>query len=269
MHYAESPPLPSLAPFVRCIWTLEGCASGGVSPVLPDGHPELILHLGDAFEVVADDGTAARQAPAVFAGQLTRRLLMRPRGRVAVVGVRFHAAGAAALLPIPQSELVGTPIEVGLLHAPLRAALASARSATDDVATAAMLVQRALVRALDGARSDARVRLAVHRIEEARGIVSIARVAEAACLTPRHLERLFLRQVGIAPKRLARITRFQRALGLLDGGGEGGARGADTAADCGYADQAHFARDFRLLAGCSPSAHMMAEAELTGFFVRA
>jgi AraC-like DNA-binding protein len=35
---------------------------------------------------------------------------------------------------------------------------------------------------------------------------------------------------------------------------------------CGYADQAHFIRDFRELAGCSPGAHLLDRAELTGFF---
>lgn len=264
MQYVEYPPLAPLAPFVRCVWTLEGCASGDVSPVMPDGHSEVILHLGDPFEIVADDGAAVRQATAVFAGQLTRRLLMRPRGRVAVVGVRFHAAGAGALLPMPQSELVGPPTDIGLLSADLRAAMASVQSATADPAAAARLLQRSLLTFVDGSRVDARVRFATQRIDRARGLVSIAQVARDACVTPRHLERLFLEQVGIAPKRLARITRFQRALTRLE---QAGASGAGTAADCGYADQAHFVRDFRLLAGCSPSAHLLHDAELTGFFV--
>jgi AraC-like DNA-binding protein len=265
MHYAEYPPVARLAPFVRCVWTLEGAAAGSVSPVLPDGRPELILHLGDPFDVVGEDGKEHRQPPAVFAGQLTERLLMRPRGRSAVVGVRFHPHGAAALIAQPLSELAGVPIDAGAVDATLAGALRSVRSATSDPATAAALVQRALVTRVDGARIDPRVRFAVDRIERAQGCLSMARVADAAGVTPRHLERLFLRHVGVGPKRLARISRFQRALMLLERG-EG--RGADTAADCGYADQAHFVRDFRLLAGCSPSSHLLSEAELTGFFVR-
>jgi AraC-like DNA-binding protein len=43
-------------------------------------------------------------------------------------------------------------------------------------------------------------------------------------------------------------------------------RGTQTAAACGYADQAHFIRDFVEFAGCAPGAHMLRQAELNGFF---
>lgn len=264
MRYVEYAPLARLAPFVRCVWTLEGQATGEVSPVLPDGRPELILHLGDPFELIDARGVPSRQPAAVFAGQLTERLLMRPRGRAAVVGVRFHPHSAAALLPIPQSELAGPPIAIDVLSAPLTRAVESVRSATADPAEAAALLQIALCDLLNAREVDARVRVAVECIDRARGNIAMTRVAEAAGLTPRHLERLFYRHVGVGPKRLARIARFQRAIVLLESGGMGG---AETAADCGYADQAHFVRDFRLLAGCSPSAHLLSGTELTGFFI--
>jgi hypothetical protein len=45
-------------------------------------------------------------------------------------------------------------------------------------------------------------------------------------------------------------------------------RGAITAATCGYADQSHFIREFRQLAGCSPAEHLLKHGEMTGFFVR-
>jgi len=61
---------------------------------------------------------------------------------------------------------------------------------------------------------------------------------------------LFLREVGLTPKRLARIYRFHAALrGLqatttLDW--------AQLALDCGYYDQSHLSRDFREFTGRSP-----------------
>jgi AraC-like DNA-binding protein len=58
------------------------------------------------------------------------------------------------------------------------------------------------------------------------------------------------------------VLRFRRAAQLLvpvapDGGPVAPVRRsiADVAADCGYADQAHLAREFRDLAGCPPSAY--------------
>ena len=114
---------------------------------------------------------------------------------------------------------------------------------------------------------DARVRYVVGAILRRRGRLSIDETARRAGLTRRHLERRFRRTVGISPKRLARIARFQHAVRLLERqDGSLPAPGALTAAACGYADQAHFIRDFRDLAGCPPGEHLLRRAEVTGFF---
>lgn len=264
MRYLEFAPAPTLAAAVQCLWTLDGAAAGEAAPVLPDGRPELILHLGAPFEIEDVTGTPARQSPIVFAGQLPRRLVMRPSGHVAVVGVRFHPFGAAALLRVPQVELLGPPISLDAIDGVLARGLARVRAMTSNTRLAVPLIQEAVAAALRPERIDPRVGAAVAGIERSGGRIDIARLARAGGMTTRHLERLFLRQVGIGPKRLARVARFQRALGLLE---RGAASGAATAADCGYADQAHFSRDFRALAGCAPSAHLIERAELTSFFV--
>jgi AraC-like DNA-binding protein len=56
--------------------------------------------------------------------------------------------------------------------------------------------------------------------------------------------------VGLPPKTLARIFRFDRAVSLL---AQRDARLADVAFECGYYDQAHLNRDFRGFAGTSPA----------------
>lgn len=60
----------------------------------------------------------------------------------------------------------------------------------------------------------------------------------------------FREQIGLPPKALARIVRFHRVVGLLDGQDE--VRWAELAYRAGYYDQAHFNRDFRELAGSTP-----------------
>ena len=67
----------------------------------------------------------------------------------------------------------------------------------------------------------------------------------------RRLIGAFRDQVGLAPKALARVLRFQRAASSLREGGRD--RLADVAYDCGYYDQAHLNRDFRQFAATTPS----------------
>jgi transcriptional regulator GlxA family with amidase domain len=65
----------------------------------------------------------------------------------------------------------------------------------------------------------------------------------------RNLELRFQRQVGLSPGTVARIARVQRAVGMLS-------RHAGlprTAAECGYADQPHFTREIRAMAGLTPT----------------
>ena len=71
-----------------------------------------------------------------------------------------------------------------------------------------------------------------------------------------HLARRFRAEVGVGPKQLARVARLQRAVDHLqrvpDRAHAAPLSLAGAAADLGYFDQAHMARDFRELAGLAP-----------------
>jgi len=269
VEYREHGPSAPLASFVQCVWTLEGNATelgDEVQPILPDGRPELVVHFGDAFERVHPNGAIERQPALLFAGQLTGPLVLRPTGHVAVLGVRLHPDGAAALLSEPQSQLVGLTIGVDVLSGSLFQSLAEARDSATSLAEAVRAVQDRLVVRADRSRVDARVRYAVAAIYRDRGRISMKELARRVGVTRRHLERQFKKLVGVSPKRLARIARFQHAVRVLEGV-DGRRTGADTAAMCGYADQAHFVREYRELTGQPPRAHLVQRAQLTGFFM--
>jgi AraC-like DNA-binding protein len=62
----------------------------------------------------------------------------------------------------------------------------------------------------------------------------------------------FRQAVGLAPKAWLRVQRFQHALRRLHAAAE---PLAAVAAEAGYADQAHFSREFQALAGVTPRAY--------------
>lgn len=265
MNYREYRPSERLAAAVHCVWTLHGHATElGNEPqvIVPDGRPELVVHLGDRFERV-HGAVVERQAPILFAGQLTGPLVLRPTGHIAIVGVRFHPHGAAALFAESQNAFAGLTIGVDSVSRTLFDSLADAIGASRTLGEARVAIEHRIAARLDCDRVDARVGHVVSMIQRTRGRVPVEQLAYRVGVTRRHLERQFNALVGLSPKRLARITRLQHALQTLSG--NHGA-GATTAASCGYADQAHFIRECHELTGQPPSAYLLERAELTGFF---
>jgi AraC-like DNA-binding protein len=82
------------------------------------------------------------------------------------------------------------------------------------------------------------------------GRVRVRTLARELDWSPRRLIDRFRDHIGLPPKGVARVIRFDRAVAALRSGQP---RIAEVAAACGYADQAHLARDFRALSGITPA----------------
>ncbi len=85
---------------------------------------------------------------------------------------------------------------------------------------------------------------------------TLLRVEDACAATGydrRGLQRLFRREVGASPKEVIRRYRLMEAAERL--AKEDDLSGGDLAYSLGYADQAHFIRDFKAVTGVSPAAY--------------
>ena len=90
------------------------------------------------------------------------------------------------------------------------------------------------------------------RLAESAGRVRIGVLAAELGRSQRYLIERFRDLVGVPPKTIARILRFDRAANILLRS-RGEVRLAELAYECGYHDQAHFNREFRALAGGTPT----------------
>ncbi len=267
MRYAETPPPAALADIVRCLWQLQGPSpqpllSSG-DPALPDGSPELIINLGDPFEYLTPDGTVRRQPTAFLVGQITRPFVVRPTGQIDLFALRFEAHGAGAFHQ-PMSALTDTWSALSQLGGPsldplvrlLRDTLPDHRA---DVACEFIQRARSLGRAIDP-----RVAHAVREIRQSGGAVALDALTFELGVSSRTLQRLFATHVGLTPKLLAQVVRFQRVFGTARDNPRALAR---VAQQCGYYDQAHLIRDFRRFAGEAPTRVLTALPQFTAFFM--
>ncbi|HET6670758.1 MAG TPA: DUF6597 domain-containing transcriptional factor, partial [Pyrinomonadaceae bacterium] len=195
MRYREIKPQPELRRFVECFWTLEsepGNLQVAQEPILPDGCVELILNAGAPFHEIKEGGKRIRQPAHFVVGQMTRPVLIAPTGAVELIGIRFHPGGTMPFLNQPLHEITNRIIElVGLdsaLEGELLQALNSSASLRERIhAIEGCLTRRALIFA--GDRRLLKLTAAAVRVS---GRITIDRLADAAGVSARQLERRFL-----------------------------------------------------------------------------
>ena len=266
MLYRELPPPPALRSVVRCFWILRDAQGAGtVERVLPDGCVEIVVHRGTPMVRQHADGRQEVQPDAVVAGQLRTAALLASTGPVDMIGVRFEPWAGASVLRASLGGLTDGIVPLEDLDCGLPADLVErVQEAPDDEQRVALLSEHLLAR-LSGRDDDVEaLRATVARIQATRGAVAVADLAAGLGWSRRRLERCFAREVGLSPKALCRVVRFQRILNGLEEPGRPSL--AALALDGGYADQAHLARDFRDLAGLSITRYLAEQHALSDCF---
>ena len=226
---------------------------------LPGPIAVLILDLGPTLRILDATSGALKHAHAAgfVAGLDDHFTLTETVGEQRGIQVDLDLAGALHIFGVPLSELtrrvVGLDDVFGASVHRLRAQIEEA----DDWHTRFALLDRFFSARLGDALGDRRgdwVEHAWQRILGSGGLVSIEALAREVGYSRKHLSVSFRERFGMAPKPLARIVRFDRAVQLLRSGQRRSF--ADVGQECGYFDQAHFIREFRELSGGTPGEYL-------------
>lgn len=263
---ATRPPHPALRGFVR---RLVGFAEMTAGPIrrleMPGSVVALIVGFeGDGWGIElpwAPHAPSARHT-AFVAGLHGTAAVTEQAGRVAGVQADLTPAGAHRLLGVPMSELAGrvVALEDAAGTDPATRALPERLAAAPDWDARLAWTEAWLARRLSAgpARGAAAVSHAVARLHATGGTVPVGVLCEELGWSRRHLAARFREHVGVTPKAMARLVRFERAVAALAAGDR--PELARVALDCGYADQAHFTREFRAFAGMPPGAYVARQA---------
>ncbi len=270
MLYRTLRPRPPLDAVVRCFWILRDDAPAAGAPferVLPDGCPEIVFHRGDPFvRRHWSEAEPSSQHRSAFVGQLDRWIDIRPTGRVHVFGVRFRPAAAPAVLREAAHRSTGRSLPLqDLLGAEGRRLEEAVMEAPTDAAALAAVEGFLLRRAGRPGGGPLAAAAAADLLERTGGRATVAEAAAFAGVGERRLERLFRAEVGLPPKRLARVLRFREAARLLQEGAVPGP--AAAAAGAGYFDQSHLHRDFLEFAGETPGRWLRGERDMADRFL--
>ncbi len=233
-RFTRLPAVGPAAELVEWFWIPEWDLPPGVtSPQRTLGYP--------AANLVVEDGEAG------LWGATTRVAERVLEGSGWAVGALLKPAALAALAASPR-ELVDTHVVVDApeLVASVTAAMPSDHAGSVD-AFAAWLAARVGPVTGEGRLADDMVRLLLGD----SGILRIEDAAQRLAVSPRTLQRLAHRTVGLSPAAIIRRRRLQEAAQRVREDPD--IRLADVAAELGYADQAHLANDFRTVLGFTAS----------------
>lgn len=269
LRYEESAPPAPLAGLVRSVWRMLGTANAGAAPepILPDGCVEVVLNLGEPFIRHTGGDARHRQPLRLIAGQLTHSVMIQGSGSIDLWGIRFHPWAGAVFLGVSGTELRDRMEALDDAARPFDAALASFFDAETEEARRRALID-ALLRCARAARPiDPALPPLVSFIAGAHRPMSVRELARHAGLGARRLQAMFADQVGLSPKVVMRLSRFQRALNLVRSRRD--LAWAAVAAQAGYYDQSHLNHECREIAGCTPSALVAKDPGLTELFLPA
>lgn len=166
------------------------------------------------------------------------------------VSIGLTPAGVSAYLGMPMRELAGAivPLEDLLGHRAER--LADLLGGAPDWATRFAILDDHLAGRLRSHRPpDGPVTRAWWRLQGPAAPATVGDLAGGLGVSRRHLEAGFREQIGLSPKTVARISRFQHAVHVLSGP----AATLGLAVACGFADQPHFTREIRAMTGITPT----------------
>lgn len=263
MFYKEIQPSHILSKYIKCFWILEGYDPyPSKERILPDGRIELMFHYGDLFK----QNNNELSYRSFVTGQITQSIEIEPPAKTGIVGVRFLANGAEAFLQLPIHQLTNIDISTHDLFGRSGKELEEKIMCSKSNAERISILEGFLLKRLTSHKQfDFFIQDCIEKITLSHGQVSMDTLAGNYKISNRQLERKFTNLVGISPKLLSRIVRFQNVFNLVKNNQINSL--STLSYEGGYYDQAHFIRDFKEFSGLTPKQYFSNHHKLSDLFI--
>jgi AraC-like DNA-binding protein len=249
-------PRAELQPYVQSIWLFEsgiGIPASDNSIVAPNGCTRLAIHYDNRIARTLNGKVQfCHEQNVYFVGsrQAPTRLRSTP-GKTGFIVVEFQPHGAYPLFGIPMIETLNGLFQTEELFSRWGREVRERIFNEPTPAGKVDLIQQELVALMPAdERRNPLVEFCVNALRTAPGRVSIQQLEKMTGYSRRYLDILFQRHVGLSPKVLAEIFRFQKLYGKLAQRQSFEELKDDFFDD--YYDQAHFVKEFKRMTGYAP-----------------
>ncbi len=262
MIYNIIDPPVELSKIVRHYWFIEkdaGNVDGMPFKLMADGFANLIFQYNSAFRNMDDQSNSFPSV--ILHGHSSQVYHVTASDKFGVCGIALFPYAIPRLFNVPASEVVNTVAD-GSLFLPGCVGLVEKITRSKNDKERAGLFTKFILENVECAKPGSdMVEIAVRQIVKNHGIISIEKLAKKLDVSRRQFERKFLDSIGLTPKFYSRIIRFESTLLYPS------TSITDIALSHGYADQAHFIREFREFSGMSPKKYFKGEREAAENFV--
>ena len=264
-------PHPLLSPHVETVWVFESpnpLPVRDLRTIVPNARLKLIIHFRGGQLTGVNERTLWHDEGTIsVTGMMSGPVIVQSSSSpIGILGVEFKTASAYRFFGLPLKELTDAIYDIGEVLGKSGRDL-KRRIAEANVPEKIRLLEEFLLGRLSDSPQDDPVALsAVQAITATAGRIRIADLGRQLGYSKRYLDLKFADYVGLSPKALARIVRFQQ---FYKQWGKGTAperiwKGIDD----GYYDQAHFIKEFKQFTGHTPSSFSHQHNEFGRIFYR-
>lgn len=241
---------------------------------LPGSEVPMLLNFGDTHTRLdaRDAGGPQRLDHAWVTGLQTHHHVSEAIGERRFMVVRFTPLGAHRFLHLPMDSLTDRAVPLEQIDPKLASLVRHQVMAARDWAERFDAIERLIGSRVGSYAGQPHVEWAWNELVGSGAETPVAALAAEAGCSHRHLISQFRTCIGLPPKKVAMLLRFNRCIRAVTQNGltnspnkpylEGSAppaadplavHWARIAAECGYFDQSHFIHEFRTFAGATPS----------------
>jgi AraC-like DNA-binding protein len=249
MNYVQYAPPTALQQFVRYFWSFDSLHSSVTRlhiKSFADRYPRFIFQdLNNFSSLCKPNGT--KMPVCYLSGLDTKPTEGVMGGTFSHFGVSFYPHALNAFFQIDADKLIDETPDIRLIcNSDIYRKLEQAGSHLARV----QIVSRYLYdKIYYGKTKDPLINYIIQR-NEIHETMNVYELIHKYKISERQLERKFKTAIGIAPKKLQRIVRFEKSLSLL--GDAEYSQLTAIAHSLNYTDQPHFIKDFKAFSGMTP-----------------
>jgi len=255
IQVTEYKPIKYLQPYVELFWKGDFNVTrmtGFRQLVVPNGFLDLIIHLSDHHCDLPSDGRWSQSPDYTIIGLYTKPYEVRFSDLVNTFGIRFKPEGIYNLFGVPASLFSESYDDMELVLGQSFRNYCARMKEAPEIKQRLKLTEQYLLKQLEKNNSELNyVNYAAEMIRKSDEFNKIEEIPGKVYVSLRQLEREFKKKIGTTPKRYMRIARLNEVHKKLEENDE--LELTQVAFDCGYADQAHFIRDFKSIMGVNPT----------------